>query len=93
MGTRHLICIYHNGRFVVAQYGQYDGYPSGAGVLVLHFLTIKANIQRLRDNIHFVPPPTKPLGQDGDSRGVAILKDIATACETLERVSFHARLR
>jgi hypothetical protein len=88
MGTRHLICIYHNGRFAVAQYGHYDGYPSAAGMAVLRFLTIKANIQRLRDNMHFVPPPTKPLGQEGDSRGVAILNDIATACEPLERVFF-----
>ncbi|OQO04277.1 hypothetical protein B0A48_10888 [Cryoendolithus antarcticus] len=27
MGTKHLICIFFKGRFVVAQYGQLDGYP------------------------------------------------------------------
>jgi hypothetical protein len=37
--------------------------------------------------MHFVPPPKKPLSQkDHDSRGVAILGDIASASETLERV-------
>jgi hypothetical protein len=44
MGTRHLICIYRNGRFVVAQYGHYDGCPSAAGTAVLRFLTTKGNI-------------------------------------------------
>lgn len=38
MGTRHLVCVYSNKRFQVAQYGQYDGYPSGTGADVLSFL-------------------------------------------------------
>jgi len=38
MGTRHLVCVYSNKRFQVAQYGQFDGYPSGAGLDVLNFL-------------------------------------------------------
>ena len=85
MGTRHLICIYHNGRFVVAQYGGHDGYPSGAGMTILRFLT-KANIKRLREKIHFVPPPKPWAGEKYDSRGVAILKDVASARETIDHV-------
>ena len=39
MGTRHMIAVVNNGKYRVAQYGQWDGYPSGQGVGVLGFLT------------------------------------------------------
>ena len=38
MGTRHLICVYVDGEYKVAQYGQWDGYPSGQGIDILKFL-------------------------------------------------------
>lgn len=38
MGTRHLIAVQKNGEYKIAQYGQWDGYPSGQGVRVLQFL-------------------------------------------------------
>lgn len=38
MGTRHLIEVVVDGQIKVAQYGQWDGYPSGQGVDVLKFL-------------------------------------------------------
>ena len=38
MGTRHLICVVKNGEYKVAQYGQWDGYPSGQGKDILNFL-------------------------------------------------------
>lgn len=38
MGTRHLIMVVHGGETKVAQYGQWDGYPSGQGITVLNFL-------------------------------------------------------
>ena len=31
MGTRHITTVVAEGEFVVAQYGQWDGYPTGAG--------------------------------------------------------------
>ena len=37
MGTRHLIVVKVDGENKIAQYGQWDGYPSGAGVDVLRF--------------------------------------------------------
>ena len=37
MGTRHLIAVMADGKYQVAQYGQWDGYPSGQGVSVLTF--------------------------------------------------------
>jgi hypothetical protein len=38
MGTRNLTCVFHDGKYKVAQYCQWDGYPSGQGVKVLEFL-------------------------------------------------------
>jgi hypothetical protein len=38
MGTRHLICVVEDKKYKVAQYGQWDGYPSGQGITVLNFL-------------------------------------------------------
>lgn len=37
-GTRHLIAVQVDGDYKVAQYGQWDGYPSDAGLEVLQFL-------------------------------------------------------
>ena len=39
MGTRHLICVFKDGDYRVAQYGQFDGYPEGQGLDLLNFLT------------------------------------------------------
>ena len=38
MGTRHLIAVQLDGEYKVAQYGQWNGYPSCTGVDVLEFL-------------------------------------------------------
>lgn len=38
MGTRHIIAVKADGDYKVAQYGQWDGYPSGQGVDVLRYL-------------------------------------------------------
>ncbi len=38
MGTRHLTCVVKDSEFKVAQYGQWDGYPSSAGIDILNFL-------------------------------------------------------
>ena len=38
MGTRHLICVVLGEEFKVAQYGQWDGYPTGQGKEIVEFL-------------------------------------------------------
>jgi hypothetical protein len=39
MGTRNLTCVIMDGKYKVAQYGQWDGYPGGQGVTIYEFLT------------------------------------------------------
>lgn len=64
MGTRHLIKVISDGKTVVAQYGQWDGYPSGQGITLLSFLRkFKGNYKRLKDRlkdrlktVHFAGP-------------------------------------
>lgn len=49
MGTRHMIAVVNEGKYRVAQYGQWDGYPSGQGVNILKFL-INGNVDALKTN-------------------------------------------
>ena len=53
MGTRHLTCVFENGEYKIAQYGQWDGYPSSAGQTILKALhRAKDNdFESLRKNI------------------------------------------
>lgn len=57
MGTRHLIAAYIDGECKLAQYGQWDGYPEGAGEAVVKFLKgadLRRFAGKLRNTI-FVP--------------------------------------
>src|SRR2546429_6341285 len=53
MGTRNLTAVIHNGEYVIAQYGQWDGYPEGQGNIARKFLREKfdrsAFIERLKE--------------------------------------------
>jgi len=56
MGTRHLITIVKDGEFKLAQYGQWDGYPSGQGAEILKFLS-EGDMEALRrnvDNLYYI---------------------------------------
>ena len=39
MGTRHLTCVVIDDQIKVAQYGQWDGYPTGQGEIIREFLS------------------------------------------------------
>lgn len=49
MGTRHLTAVYIDGQYKVAQYGHWDGYPEGAGLMTLNFARTLANKNRMDD--------------------------------------------
>jgi hypothetical protein len=51
MGTRHITKVIYEGKTVVSQYGQWDGYPSGQGLTCYYFLQDDNNIENLRKNI------------------------------------------
>ncbi|KAL9617778.1 MAG: hypothetical protein Q9160_007432 [Pyrenula sp. 1 TL-2023] len=61
MGTRHLICVYHNNSWVLVQYGQWDGYPPGQGNQILLFLNRDGNIARLKAGMVADASAERPL--------------------------------
>ena len=59
MGTRHLIAVQKDGEYKVAQYGQWDGYPSGQGLSVLNNINSQAKRKRLingLEKVRFLDP-------------------------------------
>ena len=65
MGTRHLIAAFKDGEYKVAQYGQWDGYPSGQGVNCLKYLK-KYNKDKLLKALSlssFISKDDKTIGQ------------------------------
>lgn len=51
MGTRNLTCVFVDGSYRVAQYGQWDGYPSGQGLTALNFVRDKMDKELFITNI------------------------------------------
>lgn len=52
MATRHLTVVIHNAKAVIAQYGHFDGYPSGAGTKLLKILH-RDNGQSIPSRLHY----------------------------------------
>lgn len=51
MGTRNLTMVISKGETKVAQYGQWDGYPSGQGATILNFLKFLGTDKNSKDKI------------------------------------------
>lgn len=58
MGTRGLTKVVVDGDAVVAQYGQWDHYPSGQGLKALYFLREDGAVAALRENAERLRPAT-----------------------------------
>jgi hypothetical protein len=56
MGTRNLSLCKKDGQIKIAQYGQWDGYPSGQGATILKFCQDKENLQRLKNRLADIRP-------------------------------------
>jgi len=54
MGTRNLTVVISGGKRVVAQYGQWDGYPSGQGATALNFLSSEGSLDKLKKTLEKV---------------------------------------
>ena len=57
MGTRNLTVVVSGGEHKVAQYGQWDGYPSGQGITILYFLRDddqEGLVERLKERLNDV---------------------------------------
>ena len=68
MGTRGITKVIVNGEAIVAQYGQWDHYPSGQGMTALNFLTAPGNVEKLRNNIGLIYYPSDEEQQEISSK-------------------------
>lgn len=50
MGTRHLTIVKSKGKTKIAQYGQWDGYPTGQGQTIADFLK-KADLPKFKKQV------------------------------------------
>lgn len=51
MGTRNIIIVKVNNKIKVAQYCQWDGYPTGQGMTIAKFLRSKQRVEKLTKNL------------------------------------------
>jgi hypothetical protein len=59
MGTRNLTKVIKDGKIVVAQYGQWDGYPSGQGLTGLFSVMSEDIIAGLEANLNLIYYPSE----------------------------------
>jgi hypothetical protein len=70
MGTRGLTKVIKNDKVVVAQYGQWDHYPSGQGLTALNFLRDEANVEKLDKGLYWLyEVESKDVGEIVDRIG------------------------
>jgi hypothetical protein len=75
MGTRNLTVVYKDGTHKVAQYGQWDGYPSGQGLTCLRFLQKmdkQTFMQQLDTKVGWATPEDVAAKHPYNNRDVAL---------------------
>lgn len=85
MGTRHLICVQHEGKYKVAQYGQWDGYPSGQGLTVLNFLREQFDREKFLARLAYTFEPSAEQIKEYNDRLQASGKTINDLFPSLSR--------
>jgi hypothetical protein len=94
MGTRGLTKVIKNDKIVVAQYGQWDHYPSGQGLTALRFLRDEANVDKLDKGLYWLYETTsdevgelaKRVGEDNFVTAYpSLIRD--TGAEILEMIA------
>jgi hypothetical protein len=68
MGTRNLTVVYSESELKVAQYGQWDGYPSGTGLDILDFLR-NADLEAFKEKLKSVSFFTEQKLEKEDEMG------------------------
>lgn len=58
MGTRNLTKVIKDGNIVVAQYGQWDGYPSGQGTTAYYAIQKPGQMEGLEANLNLIYEPS-----------------------------------
>ena len=55
--------VFWKGKWYIAQYGQFDGYPEGQGVKVFNFLSVARNIDNLKEGLenHIYEPTNEEV--------------------------------
>ena len=51
MGTRNLVMVIYKKKTLVAQYGQFDGYPEYTGEFLLEFMLNKEKVDKLKNEL------------------------------------------
>lgn len=69
MGTRNLTIVFMDGKYRVAQYGQWDGYPEGQGLTCLRFLEQEFIEYKFRKNLRSI----RTIETDEQREALAIL--------------------
>ncbi|KAM3513912.1 hypothetical protein MY11210_002449 [Beauveria gryllotalpidicola] len=86
MGTRHLIVVVFNGRWYLAQYGQWDGYPEVVGMRLVRLLCSPGLVPDLRAGL----PHTYVPADDAEMQ--RLWHDANDACQILDHEPIFDRV-
>lgn len=85
MSTRHLTCVVKDSDYKVAQYGQGDGYYSGAGINALHFLRDELDREKFLANLAQAYEPNDEQIAEMNARIKAENKSVSALYPSLSR--------